>query len=172
MNRRRFFHWCSLLFGGLAAAIIAIPGTAFFVDPLSRGKRAGKRHRLLKLNDLEVGVPRKVVISDQRIDAWTRHPLGPIGAVWLVRRQDGSVAAFSSICPHLGCGVDYHPEGGKFFCPCHQASYASDGGIIAGPVLRGLDALEVRLDTVKGEAWVSVVYEKFAAGLPEKISRG
>jgi len=172
MNRRRFFRWCSVLLSGLATLLVAVPGVAFLCDPLSRGTKTGRRHRLLKLSDLEIGVPRKVVIIDQRVDAWTRYPEGPIGAVWLVRRDDRTVEAFSTICPHLGCPVDYVLTEKQYFCPCHGAQFAADGGIVSGPQRRGLDRLDVTIVKAGRDQWVSVVFQRFALGIPEKLSIG
>jgi len=172
MNRRRFVHWCSVLLSSLLTLLIVVPGVAFFLDPLSRGSKKGRPHRLLKLTDLEVGVPRKVVITDRRVDAWTRYPEGPIGAVWLVRREDDTIEAFSTICPHLGCPVDYVPAEKGYHCPCHEAHYAADGGIVSGPQRRGLDRLDVTIEKSGSDRWVSVVYQRFETGIPEKVSIG
>ncbi len=174
MNRRRFFHWCSLSLTGLSAAFMAIPGVGFLLAPLGEaGKPSRRRHRF-KVADLEPGVPRKMVLVDQRVDAWTRYPEGPIGTIWLVRRDDDSVDAFSAICPHLGCPVDYMPseESCHYYCPCHEANFSGKGEVLAGPSPRGLDSLKVSSETVDGEQWISVVFEKFETGTPEKNSLG
>jgi menaquinol-cytochrome c reductase iron-sulfur subunit len=172
MNRRRFFHWCSWSLSGLAALFLAIPGVEFLIDPLSRGNTTKKRHRLLKLSDLEIGVPRKMVITDQRIDAWTRYPEGPIGSVWLRRRDENNVDAFTAICPHLGCPLNFVAADQQFHCPCHEAFYAADGSIISGPQQRGLDHLDVEIETVSKDEWVSVVFEQFEPGISERKSLG
>lgn len=172
MHRRRFFHWCSILLTGCAAALVAIPGVGFVIDPLSRRQKRRRWRRLLKVADLEIGVPRKLVITDRRVDAWTRYPEGSIGAVWLIRRDEQTVDAFSTTCPHLGCPVEHVAAEQKFFCPCHEASYGEDGSILVGPQQRGLDQLEVRYDAVGEESWVSVVFEGFELGISQKVSLG
>ncbi len=169
MNRRALFRWISFTLSAGFALFLAIPGIGLLVEPLRRQAKKGKRRRLLKLNDLEVGVPRKFVLRDRRTDAWTRYQEGPIGAVWLVRRDAKQVDVFSVTCPHLGCQVDHVAAEKKFFCPCHEASFTEDGGIISGPQRRGLDTLDTTLETVAGEEWVSVIFEKFEAGSEEKI---
>jgi Rieske Fe-S protein len=172
MQRRRFFKWASLLLGGAWVVIAGLPGVGLLVEPLRRQNRHGKARRLLKLGDLEVGVPRKVVIVDRRVDAWTRYPPGPIGAVWMVRRDNQRVDVFTVTCPHLGCPVEHIAAEKKFFCPCHEASFGEDGSVLGGPQQRGLDRLQTRIEIVAGEAWVSVVLERFEPGIPEKISLG
>ncbi len=172
MRRRRFFHWCSLLLSGLAALFVAIPGVGFLMDPLSAGGPKRRWYRLLKLTDLEIGVPRKMVIVDQRVDAWTRYPAGSIGAVWLTRRQDNRVDVFTATCPHLGCPVDFLASENKYHCPCHGATYAKDGSAVEGPQQRGLDELDVRIENLSDEDWVSVAFERFELATSEQIPLG
>ncbi|MFN0053163.1 MAG: ubiquinol-cytochrome c reductase iron-sulfur subunit [Planctomycetales bacterium] len=172
MQRRGFFKWVSLILSGLSVAFVAIPGVGLLIEPLRRQARRGARRRLLKLAELEPGVPRKVVIQDRRIDAWTKYPQGAIGAVWVVRRNDRQVDAFSVSCPHLGCPVDHLAAEKKFYCPCHEATFDDEGRTISGPPQRGLDRLETSLETVDGEEWVHLVFERFEPGVQEKISLG
>lgn len=172
MQRRRFFQWLTYGLSAAYVAFLAVPGVGLIVDPLRKQARKGKRRRLIRLADLAVGEPRKVVISDRRVDAWTKYPEGPIGAVWMVRRDDKTVDVFSVTCPHLGCPVDHVSAEKQFFCPCHEASYQEDGAIISGPQQRGLDSLDTKIEDVAGEAWVSVIFERFELGTQEKISLG
>jgi menaquinol-cytochrome c reductase iron-sulfur subunit len=67
------------------------------------------------------------------------------GAVWLRRKPDGSVAALSATCPHLGCGVGQDSKGG-FICPCHDSRFAPDGMYLRGPASRSMDPLPVRVE--------------------------
>ncbi len=172
MERRRFFQRCSSLLTTMTGAMLLIPGIGFLVDPLFRSRRTRRARRLMKLSDLQPGVPRKVPIMDQRVDAWTRYREGHVGAVWLRRGDGDKVQAFSVICPHLGCTVNHVAAEDTFACPCHAAKFAADGTIVSGPQQRGLDELEVTLETVRGEAWVNVAFERFQLGVPEKVSLG
>lgn len=169
MERRRFFHRCSQLLSLLGTAVLLIPGVGFLTDPLFRGRRKNSAHRLLKLSDLQPGVPRKVAIVQRRSDAWTVYPEGPVGAVWLRRLADNRVQAFGVTCPHLGCAVSHAASDDTFACPCHSARFNGDGGVISGPQQRGLDELAVTIEKFRGDDWVSVVYERFQLGVSEKI---
>lgn len=172
MDRRSFFRWLSLILSACYAAFLAIPGVGMLLEPLGRQAKKGKRRRLIKLSDLEIGVARKVIISDRRADAWTRYPEGPIGAVWMVRRSDSLVDVFTVTCPHLGCQVDHVAGEKKFVCPCHEASFTEEGGIVSGPQLRGLDRLDSVIERVDGQDWVSIVFQRFESGTEEKIPLG
>ncbi|MBN2332209.1 MAG: Rieske (2Fe-2S) protein [Deltaproteobacteria bacterium] len=58
------------------------------------------------------------------------------------------IKAFSKICTHLGCEVDWHGEKKQFYCPCHEGFFDANGNVLAGPPPRPLDEYKV---TVKGE---------------------
>jgi cytochrome b6-f complex iron-sulfur subunit len=48
----------------------------------------------------------------------------------------GEVADFialSSICPHLGCKVHWETQNKRFFCPCHNGAFDSEGVATSGP---------------------------------------
>ena len=160
---RRAWQW---------ATFVAIPGIGLLIDPFYHNGKKRRRHRLLKLSDLEIGIPRKLMIVERRIDAWTYYPEGPIGAVWLNRHEDGSVDAFSATCPHLGCQIKYTNMDEQFVCPCHKARFSTDGSLADGPTQRGLDRLNVKIDTVRGEEWVSVLFERYELGTKEKTAVG
>jgi Rieske Fe-S protein len=51
---------------------------------------------------------------------------------------------FSSVCPHLGCRVNWFPDQKQFVCPCHGSKYTFEGKKTYGPAPRGLDPLPLR----------------------------
>lgn len=173
MRRRRFLKYCTGVLGSIYATILAVPALGFLFSTLKRGKEEKETlYQLTRLDDLEPGVPQRFSIVDQREDAWTKYPSGPIGSVWITKAQDGSVTAFSSTCPHLGCVIDYVPGDEEFFCPCHAASFQTDGNSISGPQPRGMDKLNTTIKKVSGEQWVVVEYQKFETGISEKVPLG
>lgn len=104
------------------------------------------------------------VVVEAPMDGWTKLPPTTVGAVFL-RRQGDSVRAWSTICPHLGCGIDYDSAKGKFACPCHESWFETDGAVSSGPSPRGMDELET--EVVDGE--VRVKFEKFKIGTADKV---
>lgn len=55
----------------------------------------------------------------------------------VVRHDDGSLSAFSAVCTHAGCTVEF--QGGQIICPCHGGTYDSEtGGVTGGPPPSGL----------------------------------
>ena len=80
------------------------------------------------------------------------------------RRRGRADPAFSTVCPHLGCGIDFDEKAGKFNCPCHASAFDLDGRCLGGPSPRGLDELEAR---VEGRD-VLVRYQRFRVGTAKR----
>ncbi len=127
------------------------------------------------MNELQEDVPKQVVIRAVRRDAWTLHPNDVIGRVWLVRRKDGQVDAFTTICPHLGCSVNFEDKLRRFICPCHGGTFQLSGERLseqqlgaANPAPRGLDRLEVRKDPANPDL-IQVKYENFIQGRHDQV---
>lgn len=54
-------------------------------------------------------------------------------AIAVVRTGEGQVRAFSAVCTHLGCIVQYVPDRHLFHCNCHGSEFDLTGKNIAGP---------------------------------------
>jgi thiosulfate dehydrogenase (quinone) large subunit len=55
----------------------------------------------------------------------------------VVRHRDGSLAAFSALCTHAGCEVQY--GSGVLLCPCHGSQFdSSTGAVLQGPAVTPL----------------------------------
>lgn len=72
----------------------------------------------------------------------------------LVRTDDGALHAYSAICTHLGCTVQYGEEKKNIWCACHGGQFdAATGRNVAGPPPKPLNPLKA--DVVNGEIIVS-----------------
>jgi Rieske Fe-S protein len=83
-----------------------------------------------KLEEFPVGSVKTVLVEDRPV---------------LVIRTADEVRAFSALCTHLQCVVQYSAEHKHFECPCHGGVYALDGTNVAGPPPRPLDELTVTI---------------------------
>lgn len=71
---------------------------------------------------------------------------------WLVRTGASSAVAFSAVCTHAGCPVNFDPSAHEFVCPCHGGTYsASTGAVLGGPPPAALPAIDVSI--VGGEIY-------------------
>jgi len=64
----------------------------------------------------------------------------------VVRLKNGSIAAFSAVCTHLGCVVQWQKDKDQFLCPCHAGLYNSDGAVISGPPPKPLPKLKIEIN--------------------------
>jgi thiosulfate dehydrogenase [quinone] large subunit len=62
---------------------------------------------------------------------------------YVVQPAAGQFAAFSSVCPHAGCQVQYSSGADEFVCPCHGARFDGTGQLLEGPARRSLDTITV-----------------------------
>jgi cytochrome b6-f complex iron-sulfur subunit len=44
-----------------------------------------------------------------------------------------SYIAFTAVCTHLGCTVEYRPDLKEIWCPCHNGIYNLGGQVVSGP---------------------------------------
>ena len=64
-------------------------------------------------------------------------------AAVIVRKKDGSLAALSAVCTHLGCVVQWEAKKGEFICPCHGGRFSPDGNVLGGPPPKPLEQFKI-----------------------------
>jgi Rieske Fe-S protein len=159
---------------GLIGLAVVIPGMRFLLDPLRRAPHKRGFIRVAPVTSLTVGRPQRVTVPADRWDAYTHHPPGPIGNVWLFRNESGDrdpkIRCLHVICPHLGCAIDYAADRNAFNCPCHASEFDPAGRRRFGPSPRDMDELDCRISDAdeSGVRWVEVQYQEFQTGVSEK----
>jgi Rieske Fe-S protein len=63
----------------------------------------------------------------------------------LVKTPGGDILAFSAICTHLNCTVQYREDMQHIWCACHNGHYDLNGKNIAGPPPRPLEQYTVNI---------------------------
>ena len=171
---RRSFLYQSAAF--VVSAMVALTplaaGLAFFADPLTRRRASMKGASadgflpVAKTADLpEDGTPVRFALVADKIDAWNLFRQQTVGTVFL-RKIAGQVLAFTDVCPHLGCKVDYKSASSSFFCPCHASAFDLDGHRTNNIPPRDMDQLDYREED--GVVWVK--YASFKTGQAEKVA--
>jgi Rieske Fe-S protein len=61
----------------------------------------------------------------------------------LVHMADGNYRAFSAVCTHLNCTVQYRQREGDIWCACHNGVYNLQGAVVSGPPPKPLEPFEV-----------------------------
>ena len=85
---------------------------------------------LISTKDLEAG--KGAIIS---------HGLNKIA---VYKDDQGLVKAYSAICPHLGCVLQYNSDEKSFDCPCHGSRFTTEGKLINGPAMTDLKQIEYK----------------------------
>jgi glycine/D-amino acid oxidase-like deaminating enzyme/nitrite reductase/ring-hydroxylating ferredoxin subunit len=57
--------------------------------------------------------------------------------------EGNTVHAFSAVCPHLGCVLQWNGEERSFDCPCHGSRFTKEGIVINGPATANLDRVGI-----------------------------
>lgn len=143
----------------------------------------------VRLDQLPLDTPVSHTFSTVSVSGWMRVPIEK--TVWLVRHSgagdpdarsadaaqglesdlektfvDPRLTAFSPICPHLGCAPQWKGELKQFVCPCHHSVYEITGKVVSGPAPRPMDTFPVKIGP---DGTVSIIYEQFAIGVPNKV---
>jgi len=165
-GRRDFLKICSVVLSSLIGVAYAVPLIRTFISPALRQTVSGSTGliELGSISSCQVNVPMNVKIVDTKMDAWTKFPPTEIGAVWIIMNKDKEFTAFTSICPHLGCGINWDEDSGKFICPCHDSFFDIEGRVLSGPSPRGMDTLETEIKDGK----IFVKYQKMRLGVSGK----
>jgi menaquinol-cytochrome c reductase iron-sulfur subunit len=159
----------AIAIGAVTMLVPAISGLLVLLNPLRRKAAGADAVRVASLKALPAnGEPRKFPVLATKVDAWTRTPDVPVGAVYLRRVGDKEVRAFNVVCPHAGCFVDYQAAQNHYHCPCHDSTFALDGKVLdpKSPSPRALDELTVEIRN-GDEIWVK--FQNYRAGVKERI---
>lgn len=134
-SRRGVVQW--LLGGGLAASL------ASFLYPVLR---------FLNPPAVAEASVHEVIagkVQDFKLNTGKIVKFGTTPAL-LIRNADNEWRAFSAICTHLNCTVQFQESSRQIWCACHNGLYDLNGKVVSGPPPRPLEefAVHIRGDEV------------------------
>jgi len=162
VERRGFLKIAAAALYAAVGALLALPFIKTLLTPAVMEKT-----QFSKVGDLAgfpVGLPVDVPFTTDAQDAFYHGKVRHM--VWVIKHQDGSVDAFSPVCPHLGCHYQWDAAAGEFRCPCHASTFAKDGKVLGGPAPRPLDSLPQKI--VGGTLYVRWVH--YTPGIASKVA--
>lgn len=163
MDRRRFLAFVTGAASAVTGALLGIPILGRLLAPLTASQAAASPWRSVgRLSDFAPGRPTRVSFPVAVQDGWVLKTAQQ--AAWIVRSGESDLRVLSTVCPHLGCSVDWDGRKDGFACPCHDSAFDREGAYEKGPSRRGLDELPVRLI---GET-VEIRWVEFEPGLAER----
>ena len=74
----------------------------------------------------------------------------------VIRTAEREVRAFSAVCTHLECTVQFKADTSQLWCACHNGLYDLGGNVVSGPPPRGLEQFVVKLRGEPGEEEIVV----------------
>ena len=138
MSRRDFIDW--VIKGGILATLsgMLFPALAYLWPVMGRGPKIDMEE-VGTLDEIPVGGSKKVVLA---------------GSALLLIRTPQEIKAFSAICPHLGCVVDWDGPKREIVCPCHAGIFDLEGRVVSGPPPRPLPSYPVQI--VNGNIFINL----------------
>ena len=120
MNRRGFIRSTAIAAGALLFG-------------RTQSAIASSQKRIVRLSKFPIGTNQKFVAAS--------------GAPAFLFRTKTGVFAYSAICTHQGCTVDYFKAGKKLVCPCHGASFDpfNAGKVVSGEANFPLSKINVAI---------------------------
>jgi cytochrome b6-f complex iron-sulfur subunit len=128
-TRRRFVNWFLGTSAGAFLASVLYPVSRYLVPPATGESSAAT-----------VTLPIKP--DDVKPNAGQIFKFGNRPAI-LVRTPAGELRAFSAVCTHLNCTVQYRSDLSHIWCACHNGHFDLNGKNIGGPPPRPLEPFVV-----------------------------
>jgi Rieske Fe-S protein len=129
-KRRGMLRW--ILGGGLAAS------AASFIYPAIRFMNPPDVPEA-SVNEVSAG---KVDDLKPNTGAIVRFGSRP---ALLIRVGESDFRAFSAVCTHLNCTVQFQSETRQIWCACHNGLFDLNGKVVSGPPPRPLEEFAVRV---------------------------
>jgi cytochrome b6-f complex iron-sulfur subunit len=131
LTRKRFIDWLlGTSLGGFVLAVI-YPVVRYWIPPAVAESAVNSVTLPFKATD--------VADNTGRIFKFGSKP----GI--LIKTPSGELRAFSAVCTHLSCTVQFRPDIENIWCACHNGHYDLNGRNISGPPPRPLDAYNVNV---------------------------
>jgi cytochrome b6-f complex iron-sulfur subunit len=133
ISRRRFLKW-ALGFSVVATiAGVVVPIIGYLWPPARQSSAGGGRVLIGATKDLPVGQAKVLPVNDK--------------PAIVVNTAQGGIKAFSAICTHLGCVVEWNQSKQIIQCPCHDGRFnPTTGAVISGPPPAPLPPVRVAIE--------------------------
>jgi len=142
VSRRDFMRLAILAIGNVIGLSFVIPGVAYILGPVLKGKQGEEWIRLGSTTKIETDSPTLFKVHIQRQTGWVTDEEEL--AAYVLTEDGQNFIAMSNVCTHLGCRVRWVADQNKFFCPCHNGVFDMYGNVLSGPPPRPLDRYEVK----------------------------
>jgi Rieske Fe-S protein len=141
LGRREFLAALVGTFGVLWGLLTLVPVYFYLRPPKTADDESSK------VSSVNLGDPKALPVNTGKNFAFGSQPA-------IVIHTESGYHAYSAVCTHLGCTVQYRQDMGKIYCGCHGGQYDPETGKnIAGPPPKPLK--ELKIAEVNGQLVVS-----------------
>ncbi len=80
-----------------------------------------------------------------------------VGPIVLIHLDNGQFVAYSAICTHAGCEVQFDPSARDIACPCHGAVFDpyNNAQVLGGPAPYPLQRIPIQFDSSTGNIYLT-----------------
>jgi cytochrome b6-f complex iron-sulfur subunit len=129
-ERRTLLRW--LLGGGFTASVVSFlyPAVKFMNPPTVPEAST---------NEVSAGKVQSLTPNSGKIVKFGSRP------ALLIRVSETEWRAYSAICTHLNCTVQFQDSTRQIWCACHNGFYDLNGKVVSGPPPRPLEEYAVHI---------------------------
>jgi len=144
VGRREFVKAVLALLSSIMGAVIGIPAISYLISPAVKVQKKEAWIPLGPLENYPIGQPTLFNFTRTTINGWERT-VNSYG-VFVVRYSEDQLKAFSNVCTHLSCRVNWKEDQQEYVCPCHDAQFDINGQVLSGPPPEPLHTYETKIE--------------------------
>jgi len=135
-GRRKFLNWFLGTSAGAFLVSVTYPLSRYLIPPEIEESTASTVTLSIKPNDVKT--------NSGQIFRFGSQP------AILVKDTNGELKAFSAVCTHLACIVQYRTDINQIWCACHNGHFDLNGRNVEGPPPKPLEqyVVNVRADQI------------------------
>jgi len=130
-GRRKFLNWFLSTSAGAFLVSVTYPLSRYLIPPEVEESTANTVTLSIKPNDVKVNTGQIFRFGSQ--------------PAILVKDSNGELKAFSAVCTHLACIVQYRSDIGQIWCACHNGHFDLNGRNVEGPPPKPLEQYVVNV---------------------------
>ena len=132
-GRRKFLNWFLGTTAGAFLVSVTYPLSKYLIPPEVEESTASTVTLAIKPNDVKA--------NSGQIFRFGSQP------AILVKDTNGELKAFSAVCTHLACIVQYRSDISHIWCACHNGHFDLNGRNVEGPPPKPLEQFVVNVRT-------------------------
>ncbi|MGO9614139.1 MAG: ubiquinol-cytochrome c reductase iron-sulfur subunit [Dissulfurispiraceae bacterium] len=129
MKRRKFLQSVLTILSSTALVSFAYPLLRFLAPPSSEART---KKLIIEKVEVPIGGFKNIVFNDM--------------PAIVINRPDRGLIAFSRVCTHLGCLLEYEKDKRQLLCPCHAGTFDLEGNVVSGPPPMPLPRLPLKVE--------------------------